>query len=77
MTDFNMVVLKNLFDILCDVSLTEKHQLAIDILIQVLEMMDDEIQPELDRIFPFLLHLAETNENILELIIIVADKCDI
>jgi hypothetical protein len=45
MTNFNMVVLKNLFDILCDVSLNEKHQLTIDILIQILEMMSDEIQP--------------------------------
>lgn len=58
MINFNMVILKNLFDILCDVSLSEKHQLTIDILIQVLEMMGDEIQPELDKIIPFLITLA-------------------
>jgi len=39
MVNFNMVILKNLFDILCDLSLGEKHQLTIDILAQVLEMM--------------------------------------
>jgi hypothetical protein len=58
MINFNMVILKNLFDILCDVSLSEKHQLTIDILIQVLEMMGDEIQPELDKIIPFLTSIA-------------------
>jgi hypothetical protein len=41
MINFNMVILKNLFDILCDISLSEKHQLTIDILIQVLDMMGD------------------------------------
>lgn len=41
MVNFNMVILKNLFDILCDLSLSEKHQLTIDILSQVLEMMGD------------------------------------
>jgi len=41
MVNFNMVILKNLFDILCDLSLGEKHQLTIDILSQVLEMMGD------------------------------------
>ncbi len=40
-------------------------------------MIGDEIEDDLDKIYPFLLSLAENNENILEIVIILSQKCDI
>lgn len=60
--NFNMIILKVLFQILGDQSLEEKHPLTLDVLAQLLDIMGPELQRELPKIMDLLLKLIEHNE---------------
>lgn len=60
--NFNMIILKVLFQILGDQSLEEKHSLTLDVLAQLLDIMGAELQRELPKIMDLLLKIIEQNE---------------
>lgn len=72
-----MIILRSLFQILNDKSLSEKHILTLDILNQMFAGMGSELQREISRIMQILLRLVRSNEEMLNSIYLLGEKCDI
>lgn len=72
-----MIILRSLFQILNDKSLSEKHILTLDILNQMFAGMGSELQREISRIMHILLRLVRSNEEMLNSIYLLGEKCDI
>jgi hypothetical protein len=66
-----MIILKSLFQILNDKSLSEKHGLTLDILNQMFAGMGSELQKEVPRIMQILLRLSRTNQEMLNSIFLL------
>ena len=73
--NFNLYIIDSLMNIINDTFLKEKIQLAIDVLVQIFEILGKELEKDLEHILLVLMECPE--KECLNLIILLARDCNV
>ena len=75
LSNFNMYIIQSLMNIINDPFLKEKMQLALDVLVQVFEILGQELEKDLESLLEILIQCQEKQS--LNLLIYLARDCNI